>query len=155
MGGKSAHFLSLQKSIYKMTSQEKRERTNLSSEYFVMSALYRHGLNPSLTLGNKKSVDILLQKRNVIRTIDVKGLRSKTAWLLGNKFESYFRNHFLILITYLNNFDNTTATPECWIIPALQLKQFAKPTKKGLVINYADLKKHTKKYHERWDLLGK
>jgi hypothetical protein len=138
-----------------MTSQEKRERTNLSSEYFVMSALYRYGLNPSLTLGNKKSVDILLQKRNVIITIDVKGLRSKTAWLLGKNFKSYFRNHFLILVTYLNNFDNTTDTPECWIIPALQLKKFAKSTKKGLVINYADLIKYKKKYYERWELLKK
>jgi hypothetical protein len=32
--------------------------TNLASEFFVLSALHRLGLDAVLTLGNKKSVDI-------------------------------------------------------------------------------------------------
>ena len=32
--------------------------TNLASEFYVLSMLYRCGLDASLTLGNKKSVDV-------------------------------------------------------------------------------------------------
>jgi hypothetical protein len=55
--------------------------TNLSAEYHVLSMLYRKGLNAYLTLGNKKSVDIIVEKENgTIITIDVKGLAGKTCW---------------------------------------------------------------------------
>lgn len=37
---------------------EVKQNTNLASEYFILSCLYRVGANSYLTLGNKKSVDI-------------------------------------------------------------------------------------------------
>ena len=59
--------------------------TNLASEYYVLSMLYRKGLNAYLTLGNKKSVDIILEKRyGKIITLDVKGLAGKTCWPMDN-----------------------------------------------------------------------
>ncbi len=42
---------------------EKSQNTNLASEYYVLSMLYRIGANAYLTLGNKKSVDIIVEKR--------------------------------------------------------------------------------------------
>lgn len=37
---------------------EVKQNTNLASEYFILSCLYRVDANAYLTLGNKKSVDI-------------------------------------------------------------------------------------------------
>ncbi len=41
---------------------EKGYNTNLAAEYGVLSALYRMGINAHLTLGNKKSIDIVIAK---------------------------------------------------------------------------------------------
>lgn len=37
---------------------EVKQNTNLASEYFILSCVYRVGANAYLTLKNKKSVDI-------------------------------------------------------------------------------------------------
>ena len=49
--------------------------TNLASEFYVLSMLHRVGLNATLTLGNRKSVDIVVTLRiGTAITIDVKGV---------------------------------------------------------------------------------
>jgi hypothetical protein len=51
-----------------------------------MSVLYRLGLEPHLTLGNKKSVDIaVLRGPGKALTIDVKGVAGKDTWLVGRQ----------------------------------------------------------------------
>jgi len=55
--------------------------TNLASEFWVLSALYRLGVEAHLTLGNKKSVDILiLSNSKAISTVDVKGVADPYDW---------------------------------------------------------------------------
>src|SRR3954471_20641077 len=58
--------------------------TNLASEFYVLSALYRLGMDANLTLGNKKSVDIavVLGPGHAI-TVDVKAVAGKMDWLMG------------------------------------------------------------------------
>ena len=52
-----------------------RYNTNLAAEFWVLSALYRLGVEAHLTLGNKKSIDILIHGNSqTICTVDVKGL---------------------------------------------------------------------------------
>jgi hypothetical protein len=58
--------------------------TNLASEYLILSMLYRLGLDAYITLGNKKSIDIIVKNRNRTITIDVKGLAGKTGFPLDN-----------------------------------------------------------------------
>ena len=49
--------------------------TNLASEFYVLSTLHRLGADASLTLGNKKSVDIVVvRKAGDAVTVDVKGV---------------------------------------------------------------------------------
>lgn len=58
---------------------EKGLTTSISSEFLVMSLLYRAGYEPHLTLGTKKQIDIYIRTpQGCIITIDVKGIRSKT-----------------------------------------------------------------------------
>ncbi len=71
--------------------------TNLASEYYVLSTLYRLGFDAYITLGNKKSIDIILNlndKKQI--TIDVKGLQGTTLFPLDNIDEALSKpNHFI------------------------------------------------------------
>ncbi|MDH5821547.1 hypothetical protein QFW77_00870 [Luteimonas sp. RD2P54] len=53
--------------------------TNLAAEFYVLSTFYRLGTDANLTLGNKKSVDIVvIRGAGDSLTIDVKGLAGTT-----------------------------------------------------------------------------
>ena len=94
--------------------------TNLAAEYYVLSMLYRKGVDAYLTLGNKKSVDIVIHKDDGgIVTVDVKGLAGKTCWPMDN-FNKKDKNHFIVLVSFLDNISDPQAVPECWIVPSLK-----------------------------------
>lgn len=49
--------------------------TNLAAEFYVLSILHRLGAEAILTLGNKKSVDVVVVRASGdVVTVDVKGL---------------------------------------------------------------------------------
>ena len=59
--------------------------TNLAAEFWVLSALYRLGIDAQLTLGNKKSVDIIILRKSLkMFTVDVKGLAGRHYWPADN-----------------------------------------------------------------------
>jgi len=91
--------------------------TNLASEFYVLSMLYRLGLDASLTLGNKKSVDIsvVLGPGRVV-TIDVKAVKAKMDWLMGGVPNSPKPNHFVVLVSYEGKFSDAAEVPRCWIL---------------------------------------
>ena len=103
----------------------KSENTNMASEFYVMSILYRIGVEPVLTLGNKKDIDIVLQRHSETYTIDVKGLKGKTSWFIGNKekIKSFakMKNHYFVFVSYLNKFHDTDSQPEIYIVPAVEV----------------------------------
>lgn len=69
--------------------------TNLASEFYVLSSLYRLGMDASLTLGNKKSVDIVVvREAGDTITIDVKAVVGKYDWPVNNVKEQPQANHF-------------------------------------------------------------
>ncbi len=132
---------------------QKSERTNLASEFYVLATLHRLDKEPLLTLGNKKSVDIVLQTNNKTLTIDVKGMASKTNWLLGINKPEIIKNHFYVLVTYLNKIDDISVKPESYILPSSVIHKFYKLTKKGYVIPYSKLRDDGKIYNENWATL--
>ena len=59
--------------------------TNLAAEFYVLSMLHRLGADASLTLGNKKAVDILVVRgAGKALTIDVKGVAGRFDWPADN-----------------------------------------------------------------------
>ena len=62
-----------------------RYDTNLAAEFYTLSVLYRLGAAATLTLGNKKSVDIVVvRSAGDTLTIDVSGIARKTCWPVSN-----------------------------------------------------------------------
>lgn len=77
---------------------EQRYNTNLASEFHVLSTLHRLGANATLTLGNRKSVDIVVVRDNGrMATIDVKGLAGKTAWPVDN-LTTATQGHYVVFV---------------------------------------------------------
>jgi hypothetical protein len=123
--------------------------TNLASEFHVMSILFRLGLSPGLTLGNKKSVDIqIIDEEDNLKTVDVKGLSSKGNWLLGNKLPLVKENHFIVLVTYLRKINDLKQVPECYVIPSTEITDLSIQTLKGFIIKYNNDK--LKAYRDNW-----
>ena len=75
--------------------------TNLASEFYVLSMLYRLGFDANLTLGNKKSVDIavVFGPGHAI-TVDVKAVAGKMDWLMGSSPDLPKLNHYVVLVSY-------------------------------------------------------
>lgn len=125
--------------------------TNLAAEYYVLSILYRKGLNAYLTLGNKKAIDIVIDHGRRTSTIDVKGMIGKTLWPMDN-YSGSRKNHYIALVTFLNHMEDHSVLPQTYIIPSSKVKAFfyhnPKGTRQG--VNLSELRKRGAKYLENW-----
>ncbi len=128
--------------------------TNLASEFYVLSMLHRLGIDASLTLGNKKAVDIIVVNENkTFTTIDVKGVAGKYDWPADNIHEFENTNHFYVLVSYENEISNPLTLPSVWIIPSNDLKQFIIEYKTRKDVQRSRMMTEGQKYLHAWSLL--
>ena len=70
--------------------QKKKERastfdTGIAAEYFVLSQIYRLGLEAYISQGNKKTIDIrVIQENGNPISIDVKAVRGYSSLVVNN-----------------------------------------------------------------------
>lgn len=129
--------------------------TNLASEFFVLSMLYRLGFDATLTLGNKKSVDIVVLKNSGdILTIDVKGIAGTTLWPTDN-VRKFAKNHFLIFVSFLGKIDNYSIQPEIYVVPSEHLEPllYRNPKRTRVGLQVALMRKDGKEFRDAWHLL--
>ena len=109
-----------------------RYNTNLAAEFWVLSTLYRLGIEAHLTLGNKKSIDILiLRDFKTICTVDVKGVADPYDWPADNIKVFGKQNHFYIFLSFEGKIFDPQATPSVWIIPSNQIDPSSNNIKLG------------------------
>ena len=128
--------------------------TNLAAEFHVLSALHRLGLTANLTLGNKKSVDIVVVRdQGQAITIDVKGLSGKTSWPVDNIGEGK-PNHFIVLVCYLGKISDPRIAPEVYVVPSKALASVTYFAPGGRrVVQLSRMRKDGSKYLDAWGLL--
>jgi hypothetical protein len=128
--------------------------TNLASEFYVLAALYRIGADATLSLGNKKSVDItVIHEAGNTTTIDVKGVAGKWDWPADNIRQTVKGRHFLVFVSFEAKFSDPRALPSVWVVPHTEVGQFRVPYKGRSNISRAMVIKSAERYRERWDLL--
>jgi len=128
-----------------------RYNTNLAAEFYVLSMLYRLGVDASLTLGNKKAVDIVLAyKAGRTATIDVKGLVGRYDWPADNIRLPAEGRHFFVLVSFEGKINDPLCSPSAWVIPAKYLQPFLHKYKVRTVISRARVKKNGKKFLHAW-----
>jgi hypothetical protein len=128
--------------------------TNLAAEYYVLSVLYRKGVNAYLTLGNRKAIDIVVDFGDHVTTIDVKGIAGTTLWPLDN-FAGAKQNHYLILLSFLNKIHDANILPEAYIVPSDKIEEFMyhnpKHTRKGIRLGHIRAKGI--EFRDAWSLI--
>ncbi len=125
--------------------------TNLAAEFWVLSTLYRFGIEAHLTLGNKKSVDILiLRNPKTIYTVDVKGVADQYDWPADNIRVLNNPNHFYIFLSFEGKISDPLASPSVWIIPSNQVESFIKRYKTRIVVSRALVKSTGGAYKNAW-----
>ena len=130
--------------------------TNLAAEFHVLSVLHRRGAEASLTLGNKKAVDIAVVRgtgRTV--TIDVKGVAKRWDWPADNVRTPEHNRHFLALVSFEGKIRESGATPSVWIVPAQKVAPFLRKYRTRTVISRAAVETKGKRFREAWHLVAR
>lgn len=128
--------------------------TNLAAEFYVLSALHRLGAEANLTLGNKKSVDIVIvHDAGDSITVDVKGLAGVTGWPIDN-FRPRDR-HFLVFVCFLGKIDDPAAPPEVYVVPAkaVQSLTYNAPGGSRKVVQLSTMRKAGREFRDAWKQL--
>jgi len=133
---------------------EAKYNTNLAAEFHVLSVLHRLGADATLTLGNKKSVDIaVIKAAGSVITIDVKGLAGRTSWPVDN-VKKVKDSHFLVFVCFAGRIHDPTALPEVWVVPSASLEPYVYNSPKGRrVVPRSKLRSSAAKYRDAWSLL--
>jgi hypothetical protein len=135
-----------------MTRNNTSYNTNLSAEFWVLSALHRMGMDAQLTLGNKKSVDILVNiSPKTVCTIDVKGLADSYDWPADNICIFDNPNHFYILLTFEGKISDLQVSPAVWIIPSNEIQQFIKQYRTRKVLSRSLIKSNASRFKNAWN----
>jgi hypothetical protein len=133
----------------------KSYNTNLAAEFHVLSMLYRLGFDATLTLGNKKAVDILVVRDSGdVATVDVKGLAGTTSWPVDN-VKKTAEDHFLVFVSFLRKIADCKVAPEVYVVPSTKLSPlvYHSPSGNRHVLQLFRMRKDGAKFRDAWDLL--
>jgi hypothetical protein len=129
--------------------------TNLAAEFYVLSMLHRLGFDASLTLGNKKAVDILVVRDSGdVVGIDVKGLAGTTSWPVDN-VKKIAKGHFLVFVSFHNKINNHSIQPEVYVVPSNRLQSlvYHSPNGRRHVLQLSRMRRDGKQFRDAWPLL--
>lgn len=128
--------------------------TNLAAEFFVLSMLHRLGFDATITLGSKKSVDIVVTLRTGRAiTIDVKGLAGKTGWPVDN-LRRGSSGHFIVFVCFLGRIDDHSILPEVYVVPSTSVRPLVYNAPGGRkVVPLSRIRSSGSKFREAWTLL--
>lgn len=122
--------------------------TGVAAEYFVLSQIYRLGLEAYISQGNKKAIDIrVIQGNGNPISIDVKAVRGYSSLVVNNvKVKD---NHFVVFVIYNNKFENLLVPPDIYVVPSSQVPAITKVFKEEKRVMKGDLEK----YKNNWNVL--
>lgn len=128
-----------------------KTNTGIASEFFVAGELARRGFNVTLTFGNTKAIDLLIEKDGKLIPVQVKGIqRTKSiCWNvnLGKLSDSS------LLFVLVNLHADTFQQPEYFVLTTAEVKQHFKPTNTGR--DYLDYNLAVKLgLKDRWDKIA-
>jgi len=133
---------------------DQKYNTNLAAEFHVLSVLHRLGLDANITLGNKKSVDIVIVRdAGEAYTIDVKGLAGKTGWPIDNVRPGK-TGHFIIFVSFMGHIGKPEIAPEVYIVPSTEMDLLAYNAPGGRkLLQYTMMRDNAHRFKDKWELL--
>lgn len=129
----------------------------MAGEFFVMEALYRLGHQPALTLGNAKSIDILVRTRKGrLIEVSVKTVRGGGKWGVGDE-ELRERNELLFVLLRYADFTNVAAPPDVFIIPAKEVARIREPWLESQAVYFSNAERRGRleRFQNAWHLFDR
>ncbi|HEX7026097.1 MAG TPA: hypothetical protein VF268_02575 [Gammaproteobacteria bacterium] len=122
--------------------------TGIAAEYFILSQIYRLGLEAYISQGNKKAIDIrAIQEDGTPISIDVKAVRGYSSLVVNNVQAK--ENHYVAFVIYNNRFEDVLTLPEVYIVPSIEVLSITKHFNKERRVMKGELGK----YLNNWDTL--
>lgn len=133
--------------------------SGMAGEFFILERLFRLGCEPTLSLGNAKKIDILVEPKSQIgrvKKISVKTIKSKTKWpIIKIKDELLLTDESLfIALVYYHDFSDLKTDPFVWIVPANKIKDMSESWFEYLAINYKRKLDQLEVYANAWHLIS-
>lgn len=128
--------------------------TGMAGEFFVMEKLYRLGHQPALTLGNAKSIDILLKKDDgEKREVSVKAICGGGKWGTGSVPPN--RPDLVYVLLWYKDFQDPTESPEVFVVPAQAARTLTEPWFRTFAIYCSNQKRRERleKYRNAWQYI--
>jgi hypothetical protein len=138
------------------TPRQRGYDTNLASEFYVLSALHRLGLDATLTLGNKKGVDLVVAcGPGRAYTVEVKAVKGKNDWLVGSLGATAREHHFVVLVCYEDEFEDPDRVPSVWVYPHADVLPMIRTSKTGSAnyLSRKQIRETGKAYAHAWNRL--
>lgn len=126
-------------------------QTNIASEFHILSLLTRLGFDATLSLGNRKQVDItVVLAEGRALTVDVKAVANRNDWPIGNVVNPS-KDHFVILVSYESKFGDPQVSPRVWVVPSSDVQRFTKTGRFPVLHRKAIVE--SGEYEDAWHLL--
>ena len=117
-----------------------KQQTGIACEYYVAGELSRMGYNVSLTFGNTKSIDLLVEKHDATLAIQVKGIQY-TKSICWNFDKTKVKPNILYVLVNLHA-DTMEEKPEFFILTSQEMIENFKDTPtQGEKRTYLDYKR--------------
>lgn len=110
-----------------------KTNTGISSEFLVAGELARRGFNVTLTFGNTKAIDLIIEKDEKVIPIQVKGIqRTKSiCWNVNLEKVKQLKADNLIFVLVNIHADNLAEAPEYFVLTKSEVIEHFKSTASG------------------------
>lgn len=132
-----------------------KNQTGIAGEFYVAGELSRMGYNVTLTFGNTKAVDLLIQKEQLTYAIQVKSIQATKSLCWNIDKTKVLTDHYYVLVNL--HVDHPEEKPEFFVLKGDEvLVLFCDTPKAGAKRAYLDYKKvkQLNIYKNRWTIFG-
>ena len=106
-----------------------KTNTGIASEFLVAGELARRGHNVTMTFGNTKAIDLLIEKEGKLIPVQVKGIQRKKS-ICWNISLSKIKGQSVMYV-FVNLNADTYDHPEFFVLTENEVSKHFKPTKSG------------------------
>lgn len=135
-----------------MAERRSSHATGMAGEFYAMERLFRLGHEPALTLGNAKSIDIIVcTKHGKLKKVSVKSFCGNGKWPVGSLDLSGEKNLVFVFLRY-NDFDDVKTDPDVWVMSAKDVESRKKEWFEEYAIYYSgkNAPKDLEKFRNAW-----
>ena len=138
-----------------MSLKLEKNQTGIAGEFYVAGELSRLGYNVTITFGNTKSVDLLIQKEHETFAIQVKSIQATKSICWNIDKTKVFNDHYYILVNL--HVDYPKRKPEFFVLKGNEvMTMFTDTPKAGEKRTYLDYRrlKLLHEFENRWHIFG-